>query len=265
MKAVKDTYGEDVTDPLLLKLLDELEPWQAVFVIEFAKTGNAAHSYRTAKPHVVDSTVASKGWKLTHDDRISEAIRIARRSLCGDILVEARDIVREWALIAAADPSELIRPVHRCCRYCHGAEHAYQWKDEAEYAQACQSALEAVQGTDASPVVPDCSGGFGFNARALVAADCPACKGEGHLDVFVQDTDKLSTKGRKLYAGIKQTKDGIQVLMRDQEGALRNLAQYLGMLSTDIKLKGKIETEGKVELSPEQHAALLAAVRGLDV
>lgn len=262
---MKATYGPEVSDPLLITMLDALEPWQAVFVIEFAKTGNAAHSYRTAKPRVTENTVASEGWKLTHDDRISDAIRIARRTLCGDILVEARDIVREWALIAAADPSELIRPVHRCCRYCHGEGHAYQWKDEAEYAQACQSAMDAVQGTDAQVIVPDCSGGFGFNARALVAADCPACKGEGHLDVFVQDTDKLSTKGRKLYAGIKQTKEGVQVLMRDQEGALRNLAQYLGMLTTDIKLKGKIETEGKVELSPEQLAALQAAVRSLDV
>lgn len=265
MTSEKVSYPPEVSDPQLIKMLDALAPWEAVFVIEFAKTGNASGAYRKAKPHVAPSTVQTLGWRLTYDERISEAVRVARRSLCADILIEARDIVREWAMIAGADPAELIRPVHRCCRYCHGEGHGYQWKDDMEYAKACQSALDDVKGTDAQPVFPDCSGGFGFNSRNLVHPGCPKCKGEGILDVFVQDADKLSPKGRKLFAGIKQTKDGIQVLTRDQEGALRNLAQYLGMLTQDVKIKGKIETENKVELSPEQLAALQAAVRGLDI
>lgn len=265
MTSEKLTYPPEVTDPLLIRMLDELAPWEAVFVIEFAKTGNASGAYRKAKPHVTASTVQTLGWRLTYDHRISEAVRVARRSLCADILIEARDVVREWAMIAGADPAELVRTLHRCCRFCHGEGHAYQWKDEQEFAQACQDALDAVKGTDNQPVFPDASGGFGFNAKNMAVETCPRCKGEGVLDVYIEDVNKLSPKGRKLFAGVKQTKDGLQVLMRDQEGALRNLAQYLGMLSTDIKLKGKIETEGKVELSPEQLAALQAAVRGLDV
>ena len=46
---------------------------------------------------------------------------------------------------------------------------------------------------------------------------------------FPKDTRHLSEGARRLYAGIKVTKDGIEIKMRDQDAALVNIAKHLGM------------------------------------
>ena len=255
---------EPVKDPLLDELLAKLKPHEAVFVMEFAHTGKAGPSYMKARPDTQRSTCDTEGWRLLRDQQINDAVRVARRHIALDLRVAAVDVLREWYLIATADPGELTKTVHRCCRHCHGVDNGYQWRDEAEYAQACQSALEAVQGTDASPVLPDCSGGFGFNARALVNEDCPQCLGEGHRDTFIQATDKLSEGGRRLFAGVKVTKDGVEIKTRDQDAAWLHLARYLGMITNDVKLKGTLAVAGgQVELTEEQKHAVTQAFTAL--
>jgi phage terminase small subunit len=56
--------------------------------------------------------------------------------------------------------------------------------------------------------------------------------------VFITDSRKLSAKAAKLYAGVKQTKDGIEIKMRDQDAALANISKYLGMLVDRKELSG---------------------------
>lgn len=256
-----------MNDPLLCKLLDALEPGHATFVLDFVRTGKAGPSYRKMRPDVTEGTANTQAWHLLREQQISDAVRVARRTIGADVLMEARDVVREWVDVATANPADLMRVVHRACRHCHGAGFGYFWRDEEEYAAACQAALDAVKGTDAAPSIPDCSGGFGFKAWHTVNPDCPECGGEGRRDVFLQDTDKLSAKTAKLFAGLVVRKDGgIEVKTRDQDAALRNLAQYLGMLTQDVKLKGVLHTaQSNVELTADQKAALLKAVEGLDI
>jgi hypothetical protein len=55
----------------------------------------------------------------------------------------------------------------------------------------------------------------------------------------VEETRKLKGSARRLYGGLKQDKDGrIQVLMRDQDAALNNIAKYLGMVVDKRELSG---------------------------
>lgn len=247
------------------KLLAELEPHELVFVQEYARTGKAGPSLLKARPELKVGTSYSEGYKMLRNPQLQTAIRAVRAMSGEDAIVQAADVLREWLTIALADPSELIRSRRLCCRRCYGVGHAYQWRDEQEYAQAVAEALRANEGRDEAPQLPDASGGVGFQHWHAPHPHCPGCGGEGHLDVHVADLDQVSDSARKLFAGIKQTKDGVEVKLRDQDGALANIARYLGMLGTDVRLKGSVAVAnaGTVELTDEQRAALQAAVRGL--
>lgn len=69
-------------------------------------------------------------------------------------------------------------------------------------------------------------------------AECALCGGEGRLVTVLKDTSRLTGSARKLFAGLKRTKDGIEVKMRDQDGALKMLAQHAGMIVERKELSG---------------------------
>lgn len=52
------------------------------------------------------------------------------------------------------------------------------------------------------------------------------------------DTAKLTGPARLLYAGVKATKYGVEVLMHDQMKALEMVARHLGMFSDKLTVKG---------------------------
>lgn len=62
-----------------------------------------------------------------------------------------------------------------------------------------------------------------------VDPQCSECRGEGVGRVFVHDTRQLRGRARRLYAGLKQTRDGVQILLRNQDKALELVAAHLGM------------------------------------
>ena len=71
----------------------------------------------------------------------------------------------------------------------------------------------------------DQEGGIGFNPHMAPHENCPDCMGEGTIHTIVKDTRFLSPAAVALYAGIKQTKDGIEVKMHPKTDALEKLAQ----------------------------------------
>lgn len=151
------------------------------------------------------------------------------------------DVLRDWVAIATADPTELIRSRRWCCRHCYGEGHAYEWAGEREFAAALDEVMMSndMRRRGSIPrALPSCDGGFGYVRNRLPVKDCPVCHGDGTLDVYISTPEEWSPEARKLYAGIKQTKDGIQVLMRDQDGAMKNIAQFLGMLVTKSEVSG---------------------------
>ncbi len=54
--------------------------------------------------------------------------------------------------------------------------------------------------------------------------------------MHVHDTRSLQGAARRLYAGLKQGKDGLQVLMADREKALENVARHLGMFNDKLEV-----------------------------
>lgn len=187
-----------------------------------------------------------------------------------DCRVEAVDVLREILAIATADPSKIVQQRRVNCRHCHGLGYEYQWKAR-EYAEACDHEVRAAAASKPPrlPEMPDCSGGFGFRRTAEPNPDCPECEGQGKEHVFIADTESLTGPERKLIAGIKQTRDGVEVKMRDQDGAMKMLATYAGLLIERKELTGK---DGKplmpaappVELpnDPQQLGALYGQIVG---
>ena len=155
-----------------------------------------------------------------------------------EVRVEVADVLREYLALAIADPSKIMQVRRVNCRYCHGANHEYQWKAH-EYAEACDRAIKTAEKAKEPLQMPDCVGGFGFRGNAEPAPDCPHCDGEGIEDIFFKDTEGLTGPERKLIAGVKRTRYGLEIKMRDQDGALKVLAQYVGMLIERKELTGK--------------------------
>jgi phage terminase small subunit len=156
------------------------------------------------------------------------AIRMKKREERTEITQDM--VLARWWKIATADPRKLVA-YHRCaCRYCYGKDHVYQWIDEAEFIKEYEAAASFAESNPDEPGdIPDNKGGYGFNPTVTPHANCPKCFGRGHGEVAAQDTRELDDQTALLYAGVKQTKEGLEIKMQDQGAALENVAKHLGM------------------------------------
>ena len=208
------------------------------FVEEYAKDRNgtqaAIRAGYTANAHSAGVIAA----RLLGEVWIQELIAEEMARVSQECRIEAADILREYLALASADPSKIMHIRHLCCRHCWGVDHRYQWKAR-EYAEAVDCELKAAQKEKREPELPDCGGGFDFRRTREPNPNCPECEGEGIDDMYFGDTESLTGAERKLIAGIKRTKDGLEIKMRDQDGALKILAQYVGVLIERKELTGK--------------------------
>lgn len=208
------------------------------FVEEYAKDRNGTRAAIRAGYSANVETAGVTAARLLADDRVKALIEEQMERVSREVRMGAAEVLREYVELATADPSKIVTVRRVNCRYCWGEGHQYQWK-EREYAEACDAAARpAKRGEDPAPF-PDCAGGFGYRHNAEPNPACPECGGEGKEDIFFRDTEGLTGPERKLIAGIKRTKDGLEVKMRDQDAALKVLAQYAGLLVERKELTGK--------------------------
>lgn len=201
-----------------------------------AKTANVIASELLTKPNIVF------------------ALDKARKSLQQRTEITQEMVLERWWKIATANPNELIAYRRNCCRHCFGEGHEYQWIDEDEWAHAVRMA-EILAG-DKPAIVPSNAGGFGFDETIRPHPKCPKCQGEGIGQVFASDTRHVSEQAQALYAGVKITKDGLEIKMQDQGAALTNVARHLGMFNDSLKLKGDEENPLRVMLEQIQGTPL---------
>lgn len=228
---------------------------QIRFVHEYVKDFNATQA--AIRAGYSEKTAGQQAHELLKNLEIAEAIEDRKAEIAALAKVDAAWVVRRWMELTEADPNELTQVRRLCCRHCHGVEHRYQWT-EAEYMTAVDKAILKQE------PAPDGLGGFGFDMNREPHPDCPECGGHGWEHIHIADTRKLKGPARRLYAGVQRTKEGIKVLTRDQDGALTNLARYLGMMVDRKEISGPnggplplahIRAE---DLSDDQLAALLA-------
>lgn len=216
---------------------------------------NATDAYRQAYPKSSPKAAESSASNLLRIPKVAEAIAKGQEDRSERLQIKADQVLRQWWTIATADPNELIEYRRTCCRYCHGDGHRYQFtQGEWERRQAEWAQQSAKSDGEASPPPLDPHGGTGYDARREPHPDCTECHGEGVGAIFPKDTRHLSPAARLLYAGVKQTKEGLEIKMRDQDAALVNVAKHLGMFvdrleTRDLTLEAMLD-----ELEPETAA-----------
>lgn len=209
--------------------MDKLSDKQRNFVNEYCKDFNGTQA--ATRAGYSQNTAQEQASRLLSNVMIQAAIEERKEELAEKAALTPLRVLREWSRIAFADAADIVKITKTCCRYCHGFDHRYQWT-EAEYQKAVEKAIGG--GKDA----PDAFGGFGYDMTAEPAKGCPECGGNGIENVQITDTRKLNGNAKRLYAGVKKTKDGVQVLMRDQDKALENIAKYLGMFIERKEISG---------------------------
>ena len=242
-----------------------------MFVLEYLRDFNATQAYIRAGGSM--SGAGQSGQALLQNSEVAAAIAEAKADRAQLMMLDARQVLNEWAQIVAADPNELISHEHVPCRHCHGIGHAYQWRNEREWLEAVEAAMTAHEKAaklaakaDLPPPefkMPSADGGFGYKRRALPHPECPECEGFGLDEIRVADTRRLTGPARKLYAGLKQTKEGIEIKMRDKDAAALQLARHLDLLNDKLQVTGSLgvavdEKEALAKLSPDELMQLLA-------
>lgn len=238
-----------------------LTPKQRRFVNEYCVDENATRA--AIRAGYSENGAGVQGHELLKNIKIKEAIAERKEELAVAASITPEWVVGQWAAIAKADPNALMQVRRVCCRHCHGYGHQYQWT-EAEYSAAVDRAV------DSGKPAPDGMGGFGFDPKADPHPDCPECGGEGTEDVHIADTRKLRGAEKVLYAGAKRTRNGIEILTRDKDAAVNNLARYLGMLVDKKEFSGPgggpipLANLTAEDLTDDQLAAILKASDATD-
>lgn len=184
------------------------------------KDGNAAYRCSHRCDGLTARSITDRASAMLNSAPVQAFIEEYQRRAETRINITTDMVVERWWAIATADPNVLIRHRRLCCRYCYGLAHRYQWVDMDEWALAAAAKIAAGM----APIAAD--GGIGFDKHRDPNDGCSKCKGEGVGEVYVADTAKADSV---LYAGVKQTRDGIVVLLRDQDKALDSIARWLGM------------------------------------
>lgn len=223
-------------DKEIRAVLEPLTKAEEKFCQTYVATSSWGLAYRAAwgGEGKTDRQVWSHGQSVYRLARVQERIKELRLEILEPLNFTVESAIRRFLAIADADPNELVSVEIGCCRYCHGQDHAYQWR-EREYRQA----LEAAE-TNPDGKLPDLSGGFGFNAMEPPHPSCPECDGEGVRHVNIADTTKLSPAGKLLYGGAEQTRNGIKVHVADRQRALEAACRLAGFDVRNVNLQGVV-------------------------
>lgn len=236
-----------------------LNDMQARFVTEYLIDMDKTAAYQRAGYKSQGETGAAAARRLYRNVSVNRAIRdaLTARERRTEITQDA--VLKMWWDIATADPTELTEYRRLCCRYCWGFGFNYQWRDNVEFEEA---RLEAVEKKKREPVDV---GGYDYDSTLDPNPDCPRCNGAGLGRSHLHDTRDLKGASRRLFAGIKEGKFGTEVITRNQDDALKMVAQHLGMVRNRTELTGKDGEPIKAEvanLSSQEAADLYKKMMG---
>ncbi len=209
-----------------------LNDMQARFVTEYLIDLNRTAAYKRTGYKGEGNTAYVNASRLLRNAKVSKAITeaLAARGRRTEITQDA--VLKMWWDIATADPTELTEYRRLCCRYCWGFGFNYQWRDSIEFEDAVSEAVAKKQKE------PNDRGGYGYDSTLDPNPDCPRCNGAGIGRPHFHDTRDLRGASRRLFAGIKEGKFGIEIITRNQDDALKMVAQHLGMLKNRTEVTG---------------------------
>ena len=255
-------------------MADELSSREAKFVDEYLVDPNGKQA--AIKAGYAPGSAEVTASRLIRKAKVRDAIRAAQLARSQATQISSHDVLKRWWMIATADPNELIEYRRTCCRFCYGVMHRYQETQNEKAVRFDQWQRDvAAAAKDAELSDPgkfDELGGIGWDPRRAPLQDCIECFGDGIERPYPKDTRLLSPAARALFAGVKVTRDGLDIKMNSQESALANVAKHLGMFVEKHEHSGPgggpIETAEAVDqlakLSPVERQALRVLATKLD-
>jgi phage terminase small subunit len=248
-KSILTDKSVDMTD-------DRLSLKQRAFVREYLVDRNGTQAAIRAgySPH----TAQEQSSDLLSKPIIKQLVAEKEAAAAAAAHVDATLVISELYQVATADPRSLTE-IHRgACRNCYGYAGDRMWT-QGEYLDT----WHAAKAEDPNAPAPPMRGGIGYNFTQQPNPECGECRGFGTERVFIKDTRKLSRAAAKLIAGVKQTKDGIELKHRDQDGALMALGKVCGIFVDRSELSGpgggpvEIAATGPLELSDSAKRVLV--------
>lgn len=238
-----------------------LTPLQARFVNEYLIDLNATRAYLRSHPSVTIKTAGANGHRVLKKAEIAAELEMRRAELQERTGVTAEKVITRLWQIASADARELIEWHVGACRYCYGFEHRYQRtevefeRDLADHARhqrptpdrakkrgsrAGEFATETPPATTSrEPTNFNPMGGTGFDSKRMPHADCPECHGRGFGRAHFKDTRLFGPQASALYAGVRTSREGVEMKMHSQMDALEKIARHLGLYKEDNKQGGE--------------------------
>jgi len=224
----------------------DLTPKQELFVRAYltcfdAKTAAIQAGYS-------EKSAAQQGCNLLNEDKIDRAIAAAMRERVQKMGVEADELVKFHLSVLQFDPNEICEQRIHACHYCWGVDHARQhtpssWQKERDkFQKAWKKMSETEQkAVGEFPVAPP--DGW-YEAKRGPNEDCPECHGVGNVITVWKDTRKLSPIGKLLFAGIKEGKEGREVVTLQKQASLSTISNHLGLNKVaEVQVNTAIVTE----------------------
>jgi len=201
---------------------------------------NATEAYLRVYTVSTREAASASAGRLMADPRVHALIEKKDEEIAAGSKLTRELLAEHLRQLVIADPRDLMEFYRGACRYCHGHKHRYQFTP-AEL----ERALESYKANDAAAVlkrvpghVPDpmClrfdyRGGVGFNPHNRPHPACPECFGHGEGYSYVKDTRDLTPEAARLYAGVKQTKEGLEIKVRSQDKMVELALRANGMLT----------------------------------
>ena len=203
-------------------------PQVALFCDYYLTHYNATQALIDAKYTAKNRNVARvDAFHMMQKPGVRKYIALRTKAILSRLEEEQDQLMRTFTEVAYADPNDLVEHRVDCCRFCYGTKHQYQFTPQEFERYREQHALNVSEAKAAGQPEPDFDpkGGAGFNPNNEPEPDCPECFGRGNSITVIKDTRFLSPASLRLYAGIKETKDGIEVKMHDQGKARETLAK----------------------------------------
>lgn len=217
-----------------------MTPKQELFCLEYLKDLNATAAYKRAGYKAQGNSAEVNASRLLSDAKVAHKIQIAMNERAEKTGITADRVLLELWSIATADANGLVEYRRNCCRHCWGIDFGYQrtlQEMERAYDNYEARLAKATEEEAAEIGEFDEQGSIGYDPRRQPHEDCPECFGEGVGTVFLKDTRNLPPELRSLYAGVKVTKNGIEVMTHSKDKALEMLGRHLKLFTDVVEVK----------------------------
>ena len=196
-----------------------LTPRLLAFAQEYMRDLNGTAAYLRIHPDVKVTTASTESWRILRNPKVRVYLAAARKRLEVEVDFTKADLVRELVAIATADPSEISQLRNVSCNGC--------WPD--------------LEPEEDLPIWQEPN------------PSCPRCQGDGIPRAYFADTRKLSLGARRLFQAVHVTKEGMKVVLRDQDAALEKLAKILGAYELDNQQKSATLAEAMAGFLGQLH------------